>query len=166
MYDGNDDVYNNNPLPDYESFYNPRLPGWYSDPSVCSNGDDYFLVTSTFSYFPGVPIFHSQDLINWKQIGHVLDRPSQLTNMDGQGINGGMYAPAIEYNPHNETYYMITTNVGGGNFYVKTKEPFGPWSDPIILPNTGGIDPSVFFNSSVRGSIVNDVLPLDLPVYL
>ena len=58
-YKGNDDFYKENPLPDDESFYNPILPGWYSDPSICTNGEgDYFLVTSTFTYFPGVPIFH------------------------------------------------------------------------------------------------------------
>ena len=67
-YSGNDDFYNENPLPDSSYFYNPILPGWYSDPSICSNGEDYFLVTSTFSYYPGVPIFHSKDLMNWKQI--------------------------------------------------------------------------------------------------
>ena len=60
-------------------FYNPILPGWYSDPSICTNGEgDYFLVTSTFTYFPGVPIFHSRDLVNWKQVGHVLSRPSPI----------------------------------------------------------------------------------------
>ena len=73
-YKGNDDFYISNPLSDEDYFYNPILPGWYSDPSVCTNGEgDYFLVTSTFTYFPGVPIFHSKDLVNWKQIGHVLN---------------------------------------------------------------------------------------------
>lgn len=72
-YKGDDDFYKENPLPDDESFYNPILSGWYSDPSICTNGEgDYFLVTSTFTYFPGVPIFHSRDLVNWKQVGHVL----------------------------------------------------------------------------------------------
>lgn len=132
-------------MPDDESFYNPILPGWYSDPSICTNGEgDYFLVTSTFTYFPGVPIFHSRDLVNWKQVGHVLSRPSQLVNMKGQHVSGGIFAPAISYNPHNKTYYMVTTNVGAGNFFVKTQDPFGEWSDPIMLPEVGGIDPSFF----------------------
>ena len=78
LYKGEDDFYKENSLSGPEFFYNPILPGWYSDPSICTNGEDYFLVTSTFTYFPGVPLFHSKDLVNWKQIGHVLDRPSQL----------------------------------------------------------------------------------------
>jgi hypothetical protein len=106
-YKGEDDFYKRNPLPGPEYFYNPILPGWYSDPSICTNGEDYFLVTSTFTYFPGVPIFHSRDLVNWKQIGHVLDRPSQLVNMQGQHVSGGIFAPAIEYNPQTN-YYMNT----------------------------------------------------------
>ena len=108
-YTGEDDFYAFNPLPDGGYFYNPILPGWYSDPSICTNGEgDYFLVTSTFTFYPGVPLFHSRDLVNWKQVGHILDRPSQLVNMKGQGVNGGIFAPAISYNPKNKTYYMIT----------------------------------------------------------
>ena len=156
-YKGNDDFYKENPLPDDESFYNPILPGWYSDPSICTNGEgDYFLVTSTFTYFPGVPIFHSRDLVNWKQVGHVLSRPSQLVNMKGQHVSGGIFAPAISYNPHNKTYYMVTTNVGAGNFFVKTQDPFGEWSDPIMLPEVGGIDPSFFFDEDGKAYIVNN----------
>lgn len=156
-YKGDDDFYKENPLPDDESFYNPILPGWYSDPSICTNGEgDYFLVTSTFTYFPGVPIFHSRDLVNWKQVGHVLSRPSQLVNMKGQHVSGGIFAPAISYNPHNKTYYMVTTNVGAGNFFVKTQDPFGEWSDPIMLPEVGGIDPSFFFDEDGKAYIVNN----------
>ena len=164
-YEGNDDFYNENPLGENDSFYNPILPGWYSDPSICRVDNDYFLVTSTFSYFPGIPIFHSTDLINWKQIGHVLDRSSQLTNMEGQGVSGGIFAPAIEYNPYNKTFYVITTNVGHGNFYVKTKDPFSSWSDPILLPEIGGIDPSFFFDDDGKGYIVNNDVAPGLPEY-
>lgn len=157
-YKGEDDFYKQNPLPSENHFYNPILPGWYSDPSICSNGEDYFLVTSTFSYFAGVPIFHSKDLVNWKQIGHVLDRPSQL-KLDGQRVSEGIFAPAISYNPGNQTYYMITTNVGGGNFFVKTKDPFGSWSDPVWLPEVRGIDPSFFFDDDGKAYIVNNDAP-------
>lgn len=157
VYSGSDSVYAHHPLADEHTFYNPILPGWYSDPSVCTNGKgDYFLVTSTFSYYPGVPIFHSRDLMNWKQVGHVLDRPSQLRNLHFQHVSGGIFAPAIEYNPHNETYYMVTTNVGWGNFFVTTKDPFGPWSEPVRLPTVGGIDPSFFFDDDGRAYIVNN----------
>lgn len=164
-YKGEDDYYKNNPLSGNSSFYNPILPGWYSDPSICTNGEDYFLVTSSFSYFPGVPIFHSKDLVNWKQIGHVLDRPSQLVNLTSQHISGGIFAPAIQFNPYNRTYYMITTNVGAGNFFVKTQNPFGEWSDPIMLPEVKGIDPSFFFDADGKAYIVNNDDPDGVPEY-
>lgn len=166
-YQGEDDFYKTHPLPDDGSFYNPILPGWYSDPSICTNGQgDYFLATSTFVYFPGVPLFHSRDLVNWKQVGHILTRPSQLVNMQGQGISGGIFAPALSYNPHNKTYYMVTTNVGAGNFYVKTTDPFGEWSDPIMLPEVPGIDPSFFFDDDGKAYIVNnDDAPENKPEY-
>ena len=163
-YSGNDDYYNENPLSEEDQFYNPILPGWYSDPSICKRGEDYFLVTSTFSYFPGVPIFHSTDLVNWKQIGHILDRPSQLP-LDGQRIGEGIFAPAISYNPHNETFYMITTNIRRGNFFVKTKDPFGEWSDPVWLPEVQGIDPSIFFDDDGKAYIVNNDAPDGRPLY-
>ncbi len=157
-YKGDDDFYKLNPLPDKDYYYNPILPGWYSDPSLCSNGKDFFLVTSTFSFFPGVPIFHSTDLVNWKQIGHVLNRPGQLP-LDGQRVSEGIFAPAISYNPHNKTYYMVTTNIRKGNFFVKTTDPFGEWSDPISLPNVKGIDPSFFFDEDGKAYIVNNDVP-------
>ena len=165
-YEGKDAVYAAHPLPGVDAAYNPILPGWYSDPSICTNGEgDYFLVTSTFSYFPGVPIFHSRDLVNWRQIGHVLDRPSQL-NLARQRTSGGIYAPDIKYNPKNRTYYMITTNVGTGNFLVKTQDPFGPWSEPILLPQVQGIDPSLLFDDDGRAYIVNnDDAPGGRPEY-
>ena len=93
-YEGADDYYKDNPLADESSFYNPILPGWYSDPTICTNGEgDYFIATSTFTYFPGVPLFHSRDLVNWKQVGHILSRPSQLQNMGKQHVSGGIFAP-------------------------------------------------------------------------
>ena len=124
-YKGNDDFYVKNPLPDESSYYNPILPGWYSDPTICTNGEgDYFLATSTFTYVPGVPVFHSRDLVNWTKIGHVLTRESQLKNFRHQHVSGGIFAPDIKYNPANKTYYMITTNVGAGNFFLITQDPF------------------------------------------
>jgi alpha-N-arabinofuranosidase len=164
-YKGEDDYYKNNPLQEVDAFYNPILQGWYSDPSICTNGEDYFLVTSTFVYYPGVPIFHSKDLINWKQIGYVLDRPSQLNNFDGQGTSGGIFAPAISYNPHNKTYYMITTDVGAGNFFVKTQDPFSSWSEPVFLPEVAGIDPSFFFDEDGKAYIVNNDAPDSVALY-
>ena len=133
------------------------FPDGTSDPTICTNGDgDYFLATSTFTYFPGVPLFHSRDLVNWKQVGHILSRPSQLQNMEKQHVSGGIFAPDIAYNPANKTYYMITTNVGAGNFFVKTQDPFGEWSDPIMLPDIHGIDPAFFFDEDGKAYIVNN----------
>jgi xylan 1,4-beta-xylosidase len=124
---------------------NPILSGFYPDPSICRVKEDYYLVNSSFSYFPGVPIFHSKDLANWQQIGNVLDRNSQLP-LKGCGHSEGIFAPTIRYNQ--ETFYMITTNVsGGGNFIVMAKDPKGPWSEPYYLGKAAiGIDPSLFFD--------------------
>ena len=168
IYEGNDTFYKENPLPNENSFYNPIIAGWCSDPSICSNGKgDYYLVSSTFSYFPGIPIYHSKDLMNWQQIGNVLNRESQISNLIGAGLTiGGIYAPDIQYNPNNDTYYMITTNMTGtygngnkGNFLVKTKDPAGDWSDIIELPDMEGIDPSLFFDDNGKAYIVNSGYP-------
>lgn len=158
VYQGNDKVYNENPLQAGE-FYNPILQGCYPDPAITRKGDDYFLVCSSFVMFPGVPIFHSKDLVNWKQIGHVLDRTSQLKVHDA-GISTGVYAPAIKYNPDNDTFYMITTQFAGGfgNIIVKTKDPFKGWSDPVKL-NFEGIDPSIFFDDDGKAYVVHNDAP-------
>lgn len=158
VYQGNDEVYKNNPLKPDE-FYNPILQGCYPDPSITRKGDDYYLVCSSFAMFPGVPIFHSKDLVNWTQIGHVLDRISQLKLADC-GISAGIYAPQILYNPNNETFYMITTEFAGGfgNIVVKTKDPMKGWSDPIKL-DFNGIDPSLFFDDNGKAYIVHNDAP-------
>lgn len=119
------------------------LPGFHADPSICRVGDDYYLATSSFEYFPGVPIFHSRDLVHWRQIGNVLTRKSQL-NLEGLGSSLGIYAPTLRY--HRGTFYMVTTVVGGGgNFYVTAPDAAGPWSDPVWLDREGA-DPSLFFD--------------------
>ena len=127
-------------------FANPIRPGFYPDPSVCRVGDDYYLVNSTFEYFPGVPIFHSKDLANWTQIGHCLTRPSQLP-LENACPSDGIYAPTIRF--HAGRFYMATTNMISGsgfrNFYVHTDDPAGEWSEPVWV-NQGGIDPSLFFD--------------------
>lgn len=124
-------------------YRNPVLPGFYPDPSVCRVGRDFYLVTSSFEYFPGVPIFHSRDLVNWRQIGHCLTRPSQLP-LAGARASGGIYAPTLRY--RDGIFYLTTTNVSaGGNFIVTARAPEGPWSDPIPVAQQG-IDPSLFFD--------------------
>src|SRR5680860_415481 len=155
IYEGNDRVYNENPL-ESDEFYNPILQGTYPDPSIARKGDDYYMVTSSFAMFPGVPIFHSKDLVNWIQIGHVLDRKSQLKVQDA-GISAGIYAPDIRYNTHNDTFYMITTQIAGGvgNMVVKTKDPKDGWSDPIKL-DFQGIDPAIFFDDDGKAYVVHN----------
>ena len=154
-YQGNDQVYKDNPLK-ADEFYTPILQGCYPDPSITRKGDDYYLVNSSFAFFPGVPIFHSKDLVNWTQIGNVLERPSQLKLFD-VGISAGVYAPDIVYNPHNDTFYMITTHIGGGlgNIVVKTKDPLKGWSDPIKL-EFNGIDPALFFDDNGKAYLVHN----------
>ena len=131
-------------IPAWAQLRNPIIPGYHPDPSVCRVGDDFYLVNSSFQYFPGVPIYHSKDLVNWELIGNVLDRESQLP-LKGATSWLGIYAPTIRY--HEGTYYMITTNVGnGGNFMVTAKDPRGPWSEPLWLEQQG-IDPSLWFEN-------------------
>lgn len=128
-------------------YSNPILPGFYPDPSVCRVGADFYLVTSSFHYFPGVPIFHSRDLVHWRQIGHCLTSRSQL-NLDGCKSSLGIFAPTLRF--HKGLFYMITTNTNGfRNFYVWAKQPEGPWSEPVWL-DWPGIDPSLFFDEDGR----------------
>ncbi|NDP27072.1 MAG: glycoside hydrolase family 43 protein [Flavobacterium sp.] len=145
---------------------NPILPGFYPDPSICRVENDYYLVNSSFSFFPGVPIFHSTDLVHWKQIGHVLDRPSQL-KLTNQKVSAGIYAPTIRY--WNGTYYMVTTLMGGndgGNFFVTAKNPAGPWSEPKWLKEVEGIDPSFFFDDDGKAYLINNgPAPDNKPLY-
>lgn len=124
---------------------NPILPGFYPDPSICAVGEDYYLVNSSFAYFPGLPIMHSKDLANWVQIGNILDRPSQLP-LEGAEVSRGLFAPTIRYN--DGIFYCICTNVSyGGNFIVTATNPAGPWSEPHYLEGADGIDPSLFFDN-------------------
>jgi xylan 1,4-beta-xylosidase len=126
-----------------QQYSNPVIPGFYPDPSICRVDDNYYLVTSTFEYFPGVPIFHSHDLIHWQQIGHCLSRNSQLP-LEKARSSGGIYAPTIRY--HQGKFYMLTTNVSAGkHFYVTAEDPAGEWSEAIWIEREG-IDPSFFFD--------------------
>ncbi len=124
------------------TYNNPVLKGFYPDPSVCFADGKFYMVCSSFQYFPGVPLFESDDLVNWTQIGHVLTRRSQVV-LDGAGISGGVYAPTIRYN--NGRFYMVTTNTSvGKNFYVYTDDIHAEWSEPIFVEQDG-IDPSLYF---------------------
>jgi len=125
---------------------NPIIAGFYPDPSICRVGNDYYIVNSSFEFYPGLPIFHSKDLAHWEQIGYAMNRPSQL-DLDSTDISGGLYAPTIRY--INSTYYIVNTLARKrkgqrGNFIISANHPAGPWSDPIWLKDANGIDPSLF----------------------
>lgn len=128
-------------------YCNPIIPGYHPDPSICRAGDDYYVVNSTFEFFPGVGIFHSRNLVNWDFIGHCLTRRSQL-ELEGCRNSGGIYAPTIRY--HKGIFYMITTNVTDkGNFVVHTNDISGEWSEPAWIDQSG-IDPSLFWDEDDR----------------
>lgn len=143
---------------------NPILAGFYPDPSICRAGKDYYLVNSTFSYYPGLPIFHSTDLVNWKQIGFAMDRPEQL-DLDSLPVSLGLFAPAIRY--YKGLFYITCTVVGkAGNFVITARNPKGPWSNPVWLPGIKGIDPSLFFDDDGKLYIVhNSEAPDNKPLY-
>ncbi|QQS37012.1 MAG: glycoside hydrolase family 43 protein [Ignavibacteriales bacterium] len=146
------------------NYANPILSGFYPDPSICKVNDEYFLVTSTFSYYPGLPVFKSKDLVNWKLTGYVLNTPEQL-DLEGQGVSRGLFAPAIRF--HDGLFYVTCTLVDiGGNFVVTSKSAEGPWSDPVWLPEVNGIDPSLFFDDDGKAYIIyNSDAPGYKPLY-
>ena len=127
-------------------YQNPILTGFYPDPSICRVGQDYYMVTSSFEYLPGIPVFHSRDLINWRQIGHCITRPEQM-DFPGCRPSGGIFAATIRY--FQGRFYVTSTNVsaesGGKNFIVSAVDPAGEWSNPIWIDQTG-IDPSLLFD--------------------
>jgi len=139
-------------------FINPIISGAHPDPSICRVGDDYYIVNSSFEYFPGLPIHHSKDLVNWELIGYGLHREDQCNgemNLVDVQSDGGIHAPTIRY--HKGTFYIITTNVynsGDGspglmrNFIITAKNPSGPWSKPHIIEGAPGIDPDIFFDDN------------------
>jgi xylan 1,4-beta-xylosidase len=135
-------------------YRNPVVQGFYPDPSVTRVGKDYYLVNSTFAWFPGLPVFHSTDLVHWTQIGNAIDRPGML-DFKRLGLSRAVFAPSIEH--HDGLFYITNTCVDcGGNFLITAKDPKGPWSDPVWLPDVGGIDSALFFDDDGRAWIVNN----------
>ncbi len=143
-------------------YENPILPGFYPDPSITRVDNDYYLINSTFAYYPGIPVFHSRDLVHWKQIGNAIDRPDML-DFSGLATSRGVFAPAISH--HDGLFYIINTCVDcKGNFVITAKDPAGPWSDPVWLP-FGGIDPSIFWDDDGKSWIVWNDSPEGQPLY-
>ncbi len=146
-----------------QQFRNPILAGYYPDPSVERVGNTYYLVNSTFTHWPGIPIHVSGDLVHWRLIGHALTDASKYS-FDGLNTSRGVFAPSIHH--HNGVFYIINTLVdAGGNFFVTAKDPRGPWSDPVWLKEIDGIDPSFFFDNDGKAYIVNNGPPEGKPLY-
>lgn len=143
-------------------YANPVLRGFYPDPSIVRVGTDYYLVNSTFAFYPGIPVWHSTDLSHWTQIGNAIDRPGML-DFSGLNTSRGVFAPDISY--HDGLFYILNTCVDcKGNFVITAKDPKGPWSDPVWLP-FDGIDPSLFWDDDGKAYIVNNGGPEGTPLY-
>ena len=159
-----------------DTFINPIIPGGYPDPSICRVGGDFYIVNSSFEYFPGLPIHHSKDLVNWELIGYGLHRPSQASgavNLLDVQENGGIHAPTIRYNKG--TFYIVTTNMysqidknkpnktkSNTNFIITAKNPAGPWSEPHVIEGAPGIDPDLFFDDDGKVYFVGTHNPGDM----
>ncbi|MBN8807855.1 MAG: glycoside hydrolase family 43 protein [Sphingomonas sp.] len=155
-YRGTDRATPQSPIgPDH--YRNPILNGFYPDPSLLRVGGDFYLVTSTFGYFPGLPVFHSRDLIHWSQIGNAIDRPGQL-DFRGIGLSEGVFAPSLAY--HAGLFYLVNTCVNcGGNYVITARNPAGPWSDPVWIKDVGGIDPSLYIAPDGKAWLLNNDAP-------
>jgi xylan 1,4-beta-xylosidase len=150
------------PIP-YNQYRNPIIPGFYPDPSIVRVGNDFYLVNSSFAYFPGLPVWHSTDLVSWQQIGNAIDRVGMF-DFNDLGVARAVFAPTIRY--HNGVFYIINTCVDcGSNFLISAKNPAGPWSDPIFLPSVNGIDPDLFFDHDGRAWIAHNGPPMGTPKY-
>jgi len=161
-YEGRDTVFD--PPPSTGHYQNPILAGFYPDPSIVRVDDQFYMVNSSFGYFPGLPLTRSTDLVNWEPLGYVLERPEQ-GDFSGYGISRGIFAPTIRY--HAGTFYVITTDVnpGAGNFIVTATDPAGDWSIPTYLPEIDGIDPSLFFDDNGRVYVTHNGPPQGEPRY-
>ena len=147
--------------PATDEYRNPILAGYYPDPSIVRVGDDYYLINSSFAHFPGIPIFHSRDLVKWTQIGNAIDRPDQL-DLSGRSVSEGVFAPDISY--HDGTFYIVNTCVRcGGNYVITARNPAGPWSRPTWL-DFDGIDPSLYWEGD-KAYLVNNGPPDETPRY-
>ena len=151
------------------TFKNPILKGGYPDPSICENNGNYYLVNSSFEYFPGLPLHRSKDLVNWELVGYALDRGSQVSskvNLIDVQSNGGIHAPSIRC--HGDKFYIISTNVYYDqttdetefvNFLLVADNFEGPWSDPIVIENAAGIDPDIIFDDDGRVWYLGNRMP-------
>ena len=140
---------------------NPILPGFNPDPSICRVGDDYYIATSTFEWYPGVQIHHSRDLVSWRLVRRPLDRAAQL-DLRGDPDSGGVWAPCLSH--ADGLFWLVYTDVkrldgsfkDAHNYIVTAPAIGGPWSDPVYV-NSSGFDPSLFHDDDGRKWFVNMV---------
>ncbi|MCU1518705.1 MAG: glycoside hydrolase family 43 [Pseudarthrobacter sp.] len=135
------------PAPGFPASTTPVIPGFFPDPTICRVGEDYYLAASSFEYFPGAPVFHSRDLVSWEQVGNILTRRSQFAPGDRRP-SGGIFGSTLRH--HNGTFWFVTTNMsdfGGGHLLLTADNPSGPWSDPVLIPGTLGIDPDIAWDA-------------------
>ena len=147
----------------HNQFRNPIIPGFHPDPSIVRVGDDYYLVNSSFAYYPGLPLFHSRDLVHWAQIGNAIDRPDMF-DFQGLGIARAVFAPTLRF--HDGVFFIINTcEECGGNFIITARNPAGPWSKPVFLNEVDGIDTDLFFDDDGRVWVANNGPPVGTPRY-
>lgn len=150
-----------------EKIKNPILRGFHPDPSIIRVGEDYYLATSTFEWWPGVRLHHSRDLVNWELIEYPLNRISQL-DLRGVGASQGIWAPCLTYD--NGIFYLVYTVVKAfycnmydtNNYLVTAADIHGPWSEPVAL-NNFGFDPSLFHDDDGRKYMVSMVTDHRVP---
>ncbi len=144
-------------------YRNPIVPGFAPDPSIVRVHDDYYLINSSFAFYPGIPIFHSRDLVDWEQIGNAIDRPGQF-DFSGLGIARAIFAPTLRW--RDGSFYIIGTCVECGfNFLMSARSPAGPWSNPTWLPSIDGVDPDLFIDDDGRAWVANNGPPQGPPAY-
>lgn len=161
-YEGQEEAYKKNPLKGSDTYYNPIMPGWHSEPSVCSNGaGDYYMAVTTGNYYPGIAIYHSKDLVNWDKVNDVLKTEDQTVPLRNSRVNEGIYAADIKYCAANDTYYVIAIDAARGAFFVKASDPEGEWSDRKRVTIITGVDPSFFFDDNGKAYIVFNDIPVD-----
>lgn len=135
------------------TYKNPILYADYSDPDAIRVGDDYYMTASSFNCIPGLPILHSKDLVNWKLIGHALNKQKPLDVFDKPQHGNGVWAPCIRY--YNKEFYIYFPDPDYGIYFVKAKKPEGPWSEPILVKSGKGlIDPSPFWDEDGKTYLV------------
>ncbi len=151
------------PTPPPGTYRNPIIAGFYPDPSIVRVGVFFYLVHSSFAWYPGIPVWRSRDLVHWHRLGNAIDRPGQL-EFGRLGLSRGVFAPGIAW--HDGLFYLVGTCVEcGGNFVMTARDPAGPWSDPIWLREVEGIDPSLFFDDDGSAWLVNNRAPAGQPRY-